>query len=211
MNSLFLSLVFFFLQAALDRRRVVALTKHRRNTSPVYVAPSEMFYPDVDYTNINLRDNCNHMELIKRCRQGRWKTPKNMTLYSKMALSFEECERRRATCVRMRLHRFTNSRRREKVRDREKERERERETRREEEGGGERGGVRGRVRGGGGEEVVSLAVATHHWKHSWLPGYEVLRDSSHHDAEYAKWEKRCANMDVFKVVGNRKTYLVRKC
>ena len=123
MNSFFS--LFFLLQAALDRRRVVALTKHRHNVSPVYVAPSEMFYPDVDYTNTNLRDNCKHMELIKRCKQGRWKTAKNMTLYSKMALSFEECERRRATCVRMRLHRFTNSRRREREKEKERERERE--------------------------------------------------------------------------------------
>ena len=143
-------------QAALDKRLL-------SSTNDVYLAPSELFYPDVDYTNENLRNNCNRDELKKRCDQGISQDISKRK--RKKALPPEACARRRATCETMRKEHFSN-----KKRDRKN------------------------------------SWATHHWKHSWLPGYQLNQEANGMSSASSAWSKKCSEIDVSDVVGSAESF-----
>ena len=153
-------------QAALDARRMpssITLT----SISPVYLAPPNLFYPDVDYTNENLRYNCNQEELEKRCKQGISLNPKDQL--HKKALLPDACERRKITCTKMRKNHF-NNKHNQKLKK-------------------------------------QISLATHHWKHSWLPGYDLNQEiTGNHNTAYSKWKKKCSEIDILDVTGTKKQY-----
>jgi mannosyltransferase OCH1-like enzyme len=160
------------LQAAISSRRKRKEMIEKENVddknnnmfAPVYIAPPNVFYPNVDFYNEQLRENCNRIELKKRCKQGQYMNENNVSMYSKKALSSIACQRRKATCAIIRKDHFRN------------------------------------------KKIYQLnSLAIHHWKHSWLPGYNVEVDYS--DPLYAEWKKKCSNIDIANVIGTRFKYI----
>jgi hypothetical protein len=138
-------------QAALDLRRRGASggggggeASARSPHNPVMLADPDLFYPSIDITNENLRNNCNRELLAQACALGSRANSRIMmreaeaepatsstgSKKTEKALSPEQCTRRELTCDALRRAHFQN------------------------------------------RKTYPDSFADHHWSHSWLPGFE---------------------------------------
>lgn len=148
--------------------------------SPVMIADPELFYPTMDLTNQNLRHNCNEELLADACKVGKEmaSSEKHWPADPDIA-NITKQERKKLKSA---LWPDQCSRRREtcdKLR-------------------------RSHFRN---PPKKNQSYANHHWKHSWLPGFENQFHSSYGGVE------SCSVMDIKTVLGSDDNYKKarRKC